>query len=53
MTVYRIAILTGKRSRLSACFVRHTQTITATSYRAATRKAQRLNALVIGWGQLR
>lgn len=51
MTVYRIAILTGKRSRLSACFVCHTQTITASSYHAATLKARCLNGLVIGWGQ--
>ncbi len=52
MTAYRIALIKGNSPRLSACFVHHTQTITASSYRAAVRKARRLNALVIGWGQV-
>ena len=45
--VYRLAILSGDSARLSACSVRHYQTITATSYQKVSALAAVLNAVVI------
>ena len=49
--VFRIAVLNGDISRLSACSVRERIDFSAASYGVAVAEAERLNGVVIGWRQ--
>lgn len=49
MAIYRLALLVGDATRLSACTVSEYKSISAPSYKTALAIAKNQNAIVIGW----